>query len=422
MNTILATAYAVNPYKGSEDGMGWNFILQIARNHQVIAITRKNNRPAIESYQREFPNELYPNIQFHYYDLPYWMRFWKRKEKGAMLYFFLWQLFMPIFIWGKALKFDIAHNLNFHTDWIPTFLWILGKPTVWGPVGHHPKLQRALIQPFYGKKAYLKVSLKWWIKKLNWDFNPFLWLSAFACDKVILMSGKSENVLQVPDYKSFIMPSVGTEQPNIQQQEKNTAFQALIVGRMVPLKGFDIALESFARFYHNLPHDEQQLATLQLVGKGPYKEKLVHLSHQLQIDQAVQFIDWMERSELSKCYQRSSIFFFPSYEGAGMVVAEALSYGLPVVCFDNCGPGAFINAECGVKIPLETNRKQIIRNFADALRVLFESHELRDQLASGAANKFKQHFLWDRKGETLHTLYQELLHHPKTTTKSLTVN
>ena len=38
--TILATAYAINPYKGSEDGMGWNFVLQIAKFNRVIALTR----------------------------------------------------------------------------------------------------------------------------------------------------------------------------------------------------------------------------------------------------------------------------------------------------------------------------------------------------------------------------------------------
>ncbi len=45
-NRVLITAYAVNPYKGSEDGMGWNFILQAARFQRVVAVTRRNNGPA----------------------------------------------------------------------------------------------------------------------------------------------------------------------------------------------------------------------------------------------------------------------------------------------------------------------------------------------------------------------------------------
>ena len=89
MKRILTTTYAVNPYKGSEDGMGWNFIMQIARFNKVISITRENNRQTIEKYMEENPNTLYSNIEFLYFDLPYWMRFWKKGSRGAMLYYLM---------------------------------------------------------------------------------------------------------------------------------------------------------------------------------------------------------------------------------------------------------------------------------------------------------------------------------------------
>jgi hypothetical protein len=89
--TILASCYAVNPYKGSEDGMGWNFIYQIARHNKVIAVTRKNNRAAIEKYMQNNPDMVYQNISMLYFDLPYWMRFWKKGSRGAMLYYYLYQ-------------------------------------------------------------------------------------------------------------------------------------------------------------------------------------------------------------------------------------------------------------------------------------------------------------------------------------------
>ena len=89
MRTILTTAYAINPFKGSEDGMGWNHILQIAKYSNVIAITRKNNLPEIKRYIVEHElNDL--NIEFYGYDLPYWLRFWKRGQNGAMAYFYLY--------------------------------------------------------------------------------------------------------------------------------------------------------------------------------------------------------------------------------------------------------------------------------------------------------------------------------------------
>ena len=53
MIRVLASAYDINPYKGSESGTGWNFIHQISRFNKVIAITRKNNRGNIEKYIKE---------------------------------------------------------------------------------------------------------------------------------------------------------------------------------------------------------------------------------------------------------------------------------------------------------------------------------------------------------------------------------
>ena len=161
MKTILATAYALNPLKGSEDGMGWNFVCQAARYNQVIAVTRKNNRQHIEKYMLQHPEPLYQNLKFLYYDLPYFLRFWKRGGRGAMLYYYLWQVFMPIFIKARKVRFDLAHNLNFHNDWTPSLLWVLGKPMVWGPVGHHPKIPKGYILPVYGRRAYLKDRATW---------------------------------------------------------------------------------------------------------------------------------------------------------------------------------------------------------------------------------------------------------------------
>ena len=122
MKRVVATAYAINPFKGSEDAMGWNFVMQIARFHQVYAITRENNRTHIEQYMQMNPDSRYQNINFLYFDLPYWMRFWKKGGRGAMLYYLMWQRGVVGFIRQQNIEFDLVHNLNFHNDWTPSFL------------------------------------------------------------------------------------------------------------------------------------------------------------------------------------------------------------------------------------------------------------------------------------------------------------
>jgi hypothetical protein len=92
MNTVLITAYAVNPFKGSEDGMGWNYILQAAKHHKIIAVTRKNNREHIEKYIKLNPNEAYTNILFQYFDWPKWMLIWKKGPILSLIYYYFWQI------------------------------------------------------------------------------------------------------------------------------------------------------------------------------------------------------------------------------------------------------------------------------------------------------------------------------------------
>jgi len=209
VKTILATAYAINPYKGSEDGMGWNFILQIARFNHVIAITRENNRLHIEKFISDNPNLLYANIQFLYYDLPYWMRFWKKGGRGAMLYYLMWQHGIVSFIKKQSLLFHVVHNVNFHNDWTPSFLWKLNKPFVWGPVGHHPFIPSQYLKP-YGITHRIKDRLTWCAKKFFWNFSPGLRNSKQRASHIICMNTGASKALKINN-KFSIVPSVATQ-------------------------------------------------------------------------------------------------------------------------------------------------------------------------------------------------------------------
>lgn len=416
MKTILATTYALNPYKGSEDGMGWNFIFQIARNNKVFAVTRKNNEPHITKYISEYPCEEYNNITFLYYDLPYWMRFWKRGSRGAMLYYYLWQLFMPLFILSKKITFDISHNVNFHNDWTPSLLWTLGKPMIWGPIGHHPKIPKEYLKPCYGNKAFIKDRLTWGLKKFFWNVDPFLKLTASRASHIWAMNNSVKKIFPKQSYKIRVMPSVASENIPFERRETHR-FHILSIGRLVPLKGFDITLKSFARFYYSLSKKDRQNVTLTIIGDGPERSHLIQLAKKLSINQAVDFKKWMDRSLLSDYYSFSDAFLFPSHEGAGMVVSEALSFGVPVLCFDNCGPGEFINNSCGFRVPYTTVEESIDR-FADHLTQLHNDPNMKQNMSHAARYRFESNFDWNIRAEQLNEEYNEAMFQKRTSTQN----
>lgn len=407
MKTILVTAYAVNPYKGSEDGMGWNMILQIARFQKVIAITRENNQESIAKYISENVVENIENIQFEYFDLPYYLRFWKKKSRGALFYFYLWQIGIPLWVKGKKWSFDIAHNLNFHNDWTPSFLWLLKKPFVWGPIGHHPAIPIEFLKKS-GLKSVLKNRATWLMKLVFWNIDPFLFLTKKKANFIFSMNSSVMKKLNLDKGKTIHLPSVGSEKIKIPKHTKRSKnFTVLCVGRFVTLKGFDVAICSFAAFYKKMPSEDQPFAQLILVGKGPLEKTLRSIAKREHIEHAITFIPWLEREHLTEIYRKSKVFLFPSHEGAGMVVSEAFSHGLPVLCFDNIGPGEFVDAECGFKIPYQ-NYKKSVADFSESLMRLFYDRMLLQDMSQQVLVKHSKVFDWDVKGLIFKQTYDKI--------------
>ncbi|HZF26454.1 MAG TPA: hypothetical protein VEZ88_09350, partial [Steroidobacteraceae bacterium] len=109
---VLLSAYACEPARGSEPGIGWNWARHLAEaGNEVCVLTRANNRMAIESSLR---NDPVRRLRFAYYDLPGWARWWKRGGRGVHLYYLLWQ-------WGafrfarrlhRARAFDVVHHIT----------------------------------------------------------------------------------------------------------------------------------------------------------------------------------------------------------------------------------------------------------------------------------------------------------------------
>ena len=58
MMNYLISAYSVNPYKGSEDSIGWNWVLQYEKNYKggdrIILLTKKYNEKDTRKGLKEF--------------------------------------------------------------------------------------------------------------------------------------------------------------------------------------------------------------------------------------------------------------------------------------------------------------------------------------------------------------------------------
>jgi glycosyltransferase involved in cell wall biosynthesis len=404
--TILATMYAVHPTKGSEDAMGWNYVLQIARFNKVISITRENNQQAIEEYIVANPSPIFNSITFIYFDTPYWTRFWKRGSRGAMLYYLMWQRAIPAFVKKHNLQFDIAHNATFPNDWTPSYLWKLGKPFVWGPIGHHPLVPPQYLAPF-SKKYWIKDRLTWMVKNAFWNFSKGLKKTALKADFIYAMNSSVKEKINLQEGRYFIRPAVASQDFGYDDKMGVENFHVISAGRFVPLKGFDLTILSFAKFIKSLPKQVQNNAKLTLVGRGPEEDYLRSLIKTHGVIDKVEIINWVERKDLMNLMKESSLFLFPSHEGAGMVVAEALSFALPVICLDNCGPGEFITPECGIGVR-EQGYNGTVDGLAQSLLKLYNDPKKHYAMRGAARKHFLNTFHWDIRGKWLNEVYQNI--------------
>ena len=142
---ILVCAYACNPYKGSEEGVGWSWVNAISAFHDLCVITATFHRNDIERKISANPDR-YRRIHFYYVPHKPWHytpnRFWKFIEESWFKLLMNWayrEWQIDAFRLGTNLhnqiRFDLVHQLTYVGFRFPGHLWKLNMPFVWGPIG-----------------------------------------------------------------------------------------------------------------------------------------------------------------------------------------------------------------------------------------------------------------------------------------------
>lgn len=393
---ILVSAYACQPDLGSEAGIGWNWVREIARRHEVWLITRENNLERIAARARE---EQLSSLHLVGFDLPRWMRFWKRGERGAMAYFYLWQLALAARArtLDREIGFDLVHHLTFASSWIPSGLALVGKPFVWGPLGRHPRVpDRFLRRDDWRMRAgeYAKAALKLVCERAD----PLLALTRARADLILCIG---ETPAQEP--RSLQCLAAGTESALLEERRfvRAPGLRVLFAGRLVELKGVRLALEAFAELAREAPH-----ARLVLLGDGPLRGELEARTRALGLSAQVEFRGQCARAQVIETMSASDVFLFPSFEGAGMVVIEAMAAGCPVVCLDWGGPGEMVGESRGLCAPLGRTSAETAHSLAEALLRLERDETLRRGLARSAHAWALAQASWESKGARLEELYE----------------
>ena len=387
---VLLSAYACEPNRGSEPGVGWHWALEVEKlGHQVWVLTRKNNNDTINDYWSK--NNKPDNLNFIYYDVPKWLSWWKKGGRGVRIYYFLWQIgaFFVARSAHKSASFDQVQHITFVSVRQPSFMGFLGIPFLFGPVGGGESTPIYLRKHFSIKgkfKDYLRDVANFLVK-----IDPFMHLTFLKAGKIYVTSEQSKFVIpKIYHRKVLISLAIGSDSRKNKAASSNVKshhdkFKVLYVGRFEYWKGMGIGLHAFSAL-----QKKNSNATLTMVGSGPDKKNWKKQAYQLGIHN-IEWIEWLPQEQLSILYKKHDIFLFPSlHDSGGMVVLEAMAEGLPVVCLDLGGPGVMVDDSCGIKIDVDgLDEKEVIDKLCEAILDFSSNSEKRVKLIEGALNKAK---------------------------------
>jgi glycosyltransferase involved in cell wall biosynthesis len=173
----------------------------------------------------------------------------------------------------------------------------------------------------------------------------------------------------------------------------------VFTGRLVPHKGVDVIVRSLPE----LPKDVQLL----VVGRGPRLPELHALARRLGVDDRIRFCPDVSDADLPQYLRAADLFVFPSQnrlEGFGLVVAEALAAGLPVVIADM--PGVREVIEPGVEGLLV--EPMIQRDFVDKVTTLLNDPELRRSMGVAGRKRAEARYGLATVVDELTRVYQSL--------------
>ena len=147
---------------------------------------------------------------------------------------------------------------------------------------------------------------------------------------------------------------IGTTVPSIDELEEHRRPLTLVAAsRLVPVKGVDKTIESFARVVREEPE-----ARLRIVGDGPLRGDLEGLSARLGVGRAVEFLGELSPDDTLREISRASLLVQHnvrapdgSEEGLGGTILEAQARRVPVVVADSGGVAeALVHGETGLLV------------------------------------------------------------------------
>lgn len=225
----------------------------------------------------------------------------------------------------------------------------------------------------------------------------FGWLRKRVIRRVAVLSVVSRAMRQrvlveAPGARVAVLPmGVDVGRQFCPDASERSQVELLFVGRLVEKKGLLHLIQAMPAILKSCPD-----TSLTVIGFGPEQEKLESCAIELGLQEKIRFLGALPQQALPAYYRRASLFVAPfveadngDQEGLGLVVAEAMACGCPVLVGDVPGVRDLIDGKTGMRVDA-SDHVALAAAIADLLR----NNDYRRQLAAEGRAHVLQHYAW----------------------------
>ena len=384
--------------------MGWNFVHCLAPLHELHIITESKYKEDINRYFSEHPDEKH---LYHFYFMSRRRYDLLRKIWPPSYYWFyrLWQRRVLAFAKDLDVKenFEVVHALNMAGYREPGFLYKLGKPLVWGPVGGF-QLSPWCLLPSMGVYGALYYGSRNLINLLQMHVKRTPRQMALEADAIIAATQDNHDAIErLWKKEAIIIPETGltANLSTVTIAKRKGKLKLCWSGQHTPAKTLNILLDALALMRN------KQNVELHVIGQGRSTRRWQKQAESLHLNNII-WHGWVERSEAWKIMNQCHVFCITSVTDlTSTVLMEALSFGMPIITFDLFGFSNVVTNDCGIKIPVQS-KSQVVQDLAKAINKIAENEPLRMRMAQAALNR-AQDFTWEGKARQISQLYKNAI-------------
>lgn len=299
-------------------------------------------------------------------------------------------------------RFDLAHQVAPVSVRYPSPVTDTGIPYVLGPVGGSLSSPPAFAEEEGGAPWFTGLRA---VDGLRLRFDPVLRRSFAQAGAVIGIADYVRDVLAgvpIRDFRTMSDVGIDTLPEPVPPSRRTERVRFLFVGRVVRTKGVRDGIRALAQ----LPRGS---AIYDVVGDGYDREECEALVNSLGLQDDVHFHGRVPHEAVERFYRNADVFLFPSYrEAGGIVVVEALSYGLPSIVCAAGGPAAAVEQTCGIRVEAR-DPEQYANDLAAAMAELVADPGRRARLGRSAGARAATFYVWDRRIEAMEMIYSDVL-------------